>query len=56
MSSGGEEERPGSLRRGTAAITVFRIFGDESYTSSGEYRVQGALWVRRDVHYRKAEG
>jgi hypothetical protein len=52
MPSEGEEEPPGRLRRGTAAITVFRIFGDESYTSSGEYRVQGALWVQRDLRLR----
>jgi hypothetical protein len=45
MLSGGEEEPPGRLRRGTATRTVFQIFGDESCTTSAEYRVQGALWV-----------
>jgi len=45
MLSGGEEEPPGSTRPGTATTTVFRIFGDESCTTSAEYRVQGALWI-----------
>lgn len=29
--------------------TVFRIFGDESCTHSGEFRVQGALWVKQGL-------
>jgi hypothetical protein len=49
MGSGGAEEPPGNTQRGTGTTTVFRIFGDESCTNSGAYRVQGALWVRQDA-------
>lgn len=49
MGSGGEEEPPGSSQRTTGTTTVFRIFGDESCTNAGDFRVQGALWVKQGM-------
>jgi hypothetical protein len=49
MGSEGTEPPLMSAGSTPGTTSVFRIFGDESCTNSGDFRVQGALWVRQDA-------